>query len=97
MTRALFRPAAIADIEEACGWYESQRPGLGLDFLQAVDLAVATVLENRRMFPILRRDIRRALLGRFPYGLFYRLVDDRVVVVGCLHAKRDPISWRARL
>lgn len=96
MTQVLFRPAAIADIEEARGWYELQRPGLGQAFLESVDSVVAAVLENRRMSPVLHRDTRRALLRRFPFGLFYRLVEDRVVVVACLHAKRDPKTWRSR-
>jgi len=40
-----------------------------------------------------RASVDAALL---PFGLFYRLIDEQVVVVACMHAKRDPRSWRAR-
>ena len=45
---------------------------------------------------MVQRDIRRQLLKRFPYGLFYRLIHDQVVVVACFHAKRSPGVWRSR-
>lgn len=38
----LFRPAAAADLDEAFLWYERQRPGLGQEFLAAVDLMLQT-------------------------------------------------------
>ena len=47
--------------------------------------------------PVIHRDIRRRLLKRFPYGIFYRLVQGQVVVVACFHAKRDPAVWRSRV
>ena len=43
------RPAAAADIEEAFAWYEQQRAGLGLDFLQAVDEALSAIQSNPQL------------------------------------------------
>ncbi len=46
---------------------------------------------------LLHRDTRRALIPqRFPYGLFYRIYGDVIVVVACMNAKRDPQRWRRR-
>lgn len=53
-------------------------------------------LLTRWLPPVVHRDTRRLLLRRFPYGVFYRLVKDEIVVVGCLHAKRHPRVWRGR-
>jgi hypothetical protein len=36
------------------------------------------------------------LVSGFPYCLYFALVDDRIVVVGVLHARRDPAVWRSR-
>jgi hypothetical protein len=45
----------------------------------------------------LQRATRRALIPRrFPYGLFYRVYGDTIVIVACLHAKRDPRQWQRR-
>jgi len=94
---AWFLTAAIADVAEARDWYESQRPGLGEEFIDAVDLAVGSVLAFPGAHPVAYRDSRRFLLARFPYCLYYRVDDGGVVVVACLHAVRDPGHHRRRL
>jgi plasmid stabilization system protein ParE len=92
----LVRPDAATDIEQAHVWYESQRSGLGDEFLDAV-LAVFGMLEDSpQRYRVVYRDTRRANLRRFPYGVFYRIIDDEVVVIACFHASRDPRRWRAR-
>jgi plasmid stabilization system protein ParE len=94
--RPVFRKAAAADIEDAFLWYEGQRAGLGGQFLSAVEGALGSIVENPRQYPAVHRETHRMLLHRFPYGLFYRIVQDRVVVVACMHASRDPRRWQAR-
>ncbi len=91
-----FRPAAAADVEKAAGWYEVQRPGLGRQFLSAVDDSAARIIENPLQFGVLYRDTRRVLLKRFPYGLYFRLLPDRALVVACSHARRSELRWRRR-
>lgn len=71
MKQVVVRPAAAADIEDAYQWYESQRPGLGEEFLVALRLTRDRVPEHPEAFPVLHRGTRRALIPeRFPYGLF---------------------------
>jgi plasmid stabilization system protein ParE len=86
----------VADVEEAFQWYESQRPGLGAAFRHAVDIAVAAVESNPEAYAVIHRNTRRVLLPKFPYGLFYRVLGDALVVVACIHAKRHPRIWRKR-
>ena len=47
MKQVVVRPAAAADIEDAYHWYDSQRPGLGEEFLAALRLTRDRVLEQR--------------------------------------------------
>ena len=97
MTQVIVRPAAAADIEEAYQWYESQGPGLGEGFLAALRLLRDRVLEDPEAFPVLHRDTRRAFIPRrYPYGVFYRIYGDTIVIVACMHAKRDPRRWQRR-
>jgi len=97
LKQVIVRPAAAADIEDAYQWYESQRPGLGEEFLAALNLTRDRVLEQPEAFSVLDRNIRRALIPRrFPYGLFYRVYGDTIVIVTCMHAKRDPRRWQRR-
>lgn len=96
MKPLVLRLAAAADVEEAYRWYERQRAGLGEEFLSAVQGALEVVASNPEAHPVVHRDTRRFLLRRFPYGLYYRVLDAEIVVVACFHAKRDPKTWRSR-
>lgn len=96
MTDPIFRPSAAADVEDAFLWYESQRLGLGHEFLEELDLVVHAIAESPLRFPIVHRDTRRALLHRFPYAVFYRILGERIVAVACLHGARDPRHSQAR-
>jgi plasmid stabilization system protein ParE len=93
---ALFTEAAEADVEEAFAWYERQRPGLGEAFRRALDVAVASTEEHPEAYAVIHRDTRRVLLPKFPYGLYYRVLEHNVLVVACMHGKRHPRTWRTR-
>ena len=79
------RPAAAADLDEAFLWYEAQREGLGEEFLNAVTRVMDALAESPRQYPVVHRDTRRALVRRFPYSVFYRVMRSDVVVVACFH------------
>lgn len=90
------RPSAAADVEDAALWYDGQGSGLGAQFLAEVASSLVRISDNPRQFGILHRETRRCLLRRFPYGLFFRVSGEDVIVVACFHASRDPRRWQAR-
>jgi hypothetical protein len=89
MTNLGVRPEAEIDAFEAALWYESERPGLGIEFLDAVR-------EAFRHFPMVSADVLRVMLHRFPFGVFFFVEDDRATVIAILHLHRDPSSWERR-
>ena len=84
------------DIAAAFQWYETKRVGLGADFIRALDASLAALLEFPESCPVIYRDTRRCLMGRFPFEILYRLDSGLLVVVGCIHGARDPsrVLWR---
>jgi plasmid stabilization system protein ParE len=90
------RPAAAADLEDAFLWYEQQHTGLGHEFLAAVSTAFEKVVSNPEGFPVVHRSTRRALVRRFPYGVYFRVYPEAIVVVACMHGRRDPKRWKVR-
>jgi toxin ParE1/3/4 len=92
----LVRPEAEADLEEAARWYERQREGLGADFLLCVDEVLAKISRSPLVYPVVHKDVRRGMIRRFPYGIFYRLVENYIVVMAVFHARRDPRRWQSR-
>jgi plasmid stabilization system protein ParE len=97
MTRRwLIRPLAESDLDDAASWYEDQRSGLGLRFLDAADELFARLHLSPQQFPLVSADVRRALLPTFPYAVYFRATDDVVAVLAVLHLRRDPRTWRGR-
>ena len=47
-------------------------------------------------FPIVFKNVRRALLRRFPYARFFAIEGDTLFVIACFHASRDPLQWQKR-
>jgi plasmid stabilization system protein ParE len=95
--RLVVRPEAEADIDEVYRWYEGQRPGLGRRFLSEVKTALESLREYLTSYQIIHEQVRRILLNRFPYALFYRIVDNSTLVFACLHVRRDPQRWQERV
>lgn len=97
MTRELIvRPEAEAELSEAFDWYEERVSGLGSDFLLNVDAAFHSILRNPHLFPVVHNNLRRVLIRRFPYQIFFVLEDKRIVVLAVFHARRNPRRWMRR-
>jgi plasmid stabilization system protein ParE len=90
-------PQAENDIATAAQWYEEQRSGLSLEFRSALDQAFLAIESNPALHATIYRELRRALLHRFPYAVFYAERANEIIVVAVLHTSRDPRLWRARL
>lgn len=91
------RRTAELDVAEAQNWYEEQQAGLAADFHHEFGMVLARLAETPLIYPAVYRNIRRAVLHRFPYLVWYRLEGSVVTVLACTHAKADPSSVRARL
>jgi plasmid stabilization system protein ParE len=87
------RPEAEADLREAFRWYEERQPGLGDQFILECDRSFALAQENPKLFLEIHHHVRRVLIKRFPYGVFYLVKADEVIVLAVLHQARSPDLW----
>jgi plasmid stabilization system protein ParE len=91
-----FRQDAETDVADAAAWYENQSAGLGGEFLDEILATCNSIAENPQMYPILYRDTRRAVIHKFPFGLYYRVENNLVTIVAVMHGSRDPNKWQKR-
>ena len=94
--RFLVEPEAEAELDEAFSWYEGRAAGLGSEFVRAVRAAFALIRRNPEQFPRVRSDIRRALVRRFPYAVYYVVEPEQVVVLGVM-AVSGPVPTTSAL
>lgn len=92
----IVRPLAESDLDHAARWYNDQRPGLGLRFLDSMNQVFERIRIAPLQFPSVSPGLRRALLQTFPYAVYFRVTDEAIVVLAVLHLRRDPRTWRAR-
>jgi len=92
-----FTPEARLDVLTARDWYESRTPGVGLEFVRMVDVAVSSMDRFPQAFPQVHGEARKAVLRRFPYSLLFVPDDECLVVLGCFHHRQAPEAWARRL
>jgi plasmid stabilization system protein ParE len=92
----ILRPDAVNDLHAARKYYDEARPGLGDDLVDDVDRLFERLRAFPRSAPLVAgyEPVRRALLRRFPYAIFYRPGTERIEILRIVHTARSPDTWR---
>ena len=63
---------------------------MGSLFLDEIGRIEAHISDGPRLYQFAIGGVRRAVMRRFPFGLFYLEEAQRIVVLACLDLRRDP-------
>ncbi len=94
MLPMIYRPAAELELQDTYRWYEGCRPGLGRDFMMCVEERVQIMRQFPQAFPEVHREIRQAVIRRFPYSIFYLPTPHSIIVLSVFHSSRKPTVWK---
>ena len=94
--RLSYHPGAEAELVDAAEYYEERLTGLGEVFLDAVDAAVGVVASDPLRAALCGQGVRRYLLKRFPYALYYRAGSEETRILAVKHHSRHPDYWKNR-
>ena len=92
----IIEPEAEDDLANAYDWYEEQRPGLGIDFLNCIEDVFRRLRVTPEMHAVVHNNVRQTLVKRFPYVVCYTVDEECVYVVAVFHGQRDPNAWKSR-
>jgi plasmid stabilization system protein ParE len=87
---------AHAELDEALFRYERIRPELAERFAAGVLQAVEAIAAAPLHYAVVDKGRRRVGIRRFPYGLYFMVEEERIVVIACFHGKRHPSRWQSR-
>jgi plasmid stabilization system protein ParE len=93
----IFRAPALIDIDEAYHWYEEQQSGLGDSFMAELGEVETLLGANPELFRKIQGEVRRAILHKFPYGVFYIVRPKFVSVIAVMRHAREPKHWQRRV
>ena len=89
---------AEGDMFEAYVWYEQKRAGLGEEFLESLDKAEQSIIQNPATYRTrYKRKVRAFLVDRFPYLILYVLEKKDVNVISVFNTNQDPKTWKKRI
>ena len=92
-----FQPEAEAELAEARVWYGLQRDGLDATLMRRIDETLQRIVEAPNTYPLVYRQLRRAVVRQFPFAIFYEPTPDEIRVFAVYHSRRDPKRLKSRL
>jgi plasmid stabilization system protein ParE len=94
--KARLTPEADLDAQQAIRWYDERNREIGDDFLRKINECIISVEKNPERYPVVYRQMRRALVDRFPYEVLYEIESDQITIYAIYHCARDPNVWKRR-
>ena len=92
----VFRRIAQLELDESVSWYENKRVGLGSQFRLEIEKHLERIATQPQQFRQIRGQVRRVVLQRFPYSIYFLPEVDRVIVLAIFHARRAPQDLERR-
>ena len=97
MKPVIFHPDAEAELRAAVAYYEQQRAGLGRDLRSEVERTIRRIQQQPQLFPQHNESgIRKYVIRRFPYTIFYLELDESIWIAAVAHQRRRPGYWASR-
>ncbi len=93
MKKVVFLRYAKHELDDATHFYDMEFIGLGHSFKEEVKKAISRIAEYPEAWPVVRGDIRKYLIHKFPYCLLYSIEKEHIVVVAVAHQHRKPDYW----
>jgi plasmid stabilization system protein ParE len=94
--RFQYHPEAAKELTSSIQFYENKSVGLGAEFLDEIEEAIAQALAHPQSGSLLTKQDRRILLDRFPNEIVYEVSDNIITITAVKHMKRKPGYWESR-
>ena len=95
--RFIFHQEALLEYEKAAVYYSKISKELSISFIETIESGLKEILEYPEGRQIIEEDIRRYLIKRFPFGIYYTIESDYIQIIAIMHMKRKPGYWKDRL
>jgi hypothetical protein len=95
--KLLIKPIVFVDADEAVAYYEEISPGLGNRFYQNFLASIDRIQKHPLNYTIVKGSLRRYIVWKFPYKIFYTIQQDTIFIIGITHTKKSNAFIRRRL
>jgi len=92
----VFHPDALAEFKAEVAYYEGKQAGLGMAFAGEI----FRIIELARLFPRIgtpeEAGVRSLVAKRFPFLIYYEIMDDKLWIWAVMHGARETGYWKSR-
>ena len=92
-----FHPEALEEYLDAVSYYADISPRLAWSFVKAIEAGIDDIVRYPKAWQSLEEDIRRHLIKRFPFGIYYCIEANGILIYAIMHMSRHPDYWKSRL
>jgi len=93
----VLRAEAEVEFDDSFDWFNARRTGRGLEFAAAIENVLNKIAANPLIGPVVFADIRKCVVRRFTFNVYYRPHFNWIEVVAVFHTSRDPKIWKGRV
>ncbi len=97
MLKVIYQPDAEAELLEAVPFYGSRDEKVEDPFLTAINRHIREIASAPRRFPKVGRGIRRCVVRKYPFIIFFKDHPDHIRILAIAHTSRHPNYWRRRI
>ncbi len=87
-----YKRAAAAEVETAISRYAQPEINQASALIKDLERTESHLRTQSALYQRVEGEIRRAVLRRFPYSLFYVIEQDQVIVLAFLHQRDKPLT-----
>jgi toxin ParE1/3/4 len=91
-----FHPEAECEYSEVIRYYLEINARLAEDFIEEIEHGMAAIQRHPLAWRLITSDVRRYLVHRFPFGIYYTCDTDFVTIWAVMHLSREPDYWKSR-
>lgn len=87
---------AEQDFDNSYQYYEEKSEQTADNFYRSIDESLEKISQNPHGYQEVHEDVRRFVVKRFPFSIYYRIKDIVVRVIAIFHTRRNPEIWQER-
>ena len=88
---------AEVDFDKSYEFYNEDSPKVADVLFQRINLGLEDIKQNQNFFPIAHKDVRKHVIKKFPFLIYYRIVETVIQVIAIFHTSRNPKIWNERI
>lgn len=87
---------AEVDFDKSYEFYFEDSPKVADTFFKQINLGFENIKQTPISFPVTHKDVRKYVVKKFPFAIYYRIVDKTIKIIAIFHTSRHPEIWNER-